>query len=93
MRERRTFEGEDYVWKTIQCDEVFIFFARGRRTSPCAGARGKARPTPAHPGCRPYRYSDSGCCPYRYSPSSTGGVTPPAASPCADINVGRSRTH
>jgi hypothetical protein len=35
----------------------------------------------------------SRCSPYRYSQANPVGNTNPAASPCGDVNVGRSHTH
>jgi hypothetical protein len=85
--------GIDYAWKTTGCDEVSIFLAGDRRTAPCTGAGGEAYPSSTHPGCRTSWYSHPACRPYRYSQASPVAATPPAASPCADVNIGRSRTH
>ena len=68
-----------------------IFLAGDCCTGLRTGTRGKACPTPAHPGCRLSCYFHHGCRPYRYSSSSPVGETPPATSHCADINIDRAR--
>jgi hypothetical protein len=83
----------DYAWKTNGCNGVSVFLAGDGRTAPGAGAGRKACPTPAHSGCRPYRYLHPGCRPYHYSQASPVGDATPATSPCGGVNVGRSRTH